>query len=330
MPSRVDESQPEWAQQVQRTLRTQHYAIRTESAYLDWLKRFVDFHQGADPRGLGTVAVRQFLEHLAVDRNVAASTQNQAFSALLFALESVFKIELGDLSETARAKGDKRLPVVLSVEEVDRLLDELSGPPGLVAGLLYGSGLRLLEALRLRIKDIDFDHEHIVVRDTKGNEDRVTYLPDLVRDELREQVERALALHQQDLTDGYGEVWLPFALSEKYPNAATEPGWQYVFPAFRMSVDPRTGTVRRHHLGETSIQRAVKRAGRTAGIVKLVNCHALRHSFATHSIQDGADIRTVQELLGHKDVSTTMIYTHVLNRPGLSGKSPLDVRRKAR
>jgi integron integrase len=326
----VNESRPEWYQQVQRALRTQHYALATEKAYLDWLDRYAVFHGEADPRELGTTEVRAFLEHLAVERNVAASTQNQAFSALLFAYSKVFEVELSDLSGTSRARGDKRLPVVLTTDEVDRLLEELNGLPKLVAQLLYGSGLRLLEALRLRVKDVDPGYGQIMVRDTKGNVDRVTYLPELLADALREQVATALALHEQDMTEGYGRVWLPFALAEKYPNAELEPGWQYLFPAAKLSVDPRSKVVRRHHLGESTIQKAVKRAVVAAKICKPATCHSLRHSFATHLIESGTDIRTVQELLGHKDVSTTMIYTHVLNRPGVSGHSPLDRQRAGR
>lgn len=325
-PPRVDERAPDWYQAVQRELRVHHYAIRTESAYLDWLSRYVTFHGGRNPREMGTREVKAFLEHLAIERNVAASTQNQAFSALLFAYTKVYEKDLGDLSETARAKGDKRLPVVLTVDEVQRVLERMSGTSRLVAELLYGSGLRLLEGLRLRVKDVDFGFGHIVVRDTKGNEDRVTYLPDLIRTRLQEQIERVRLQHEADLAAGHGRVWLPHALAEKYPEEDRSLAWQYVFPAPRLSVDPRSGIVRRHHLGESSIQKEVKRAVRAAGIRKPASCHSLRHSFATHLLETGDDIRTVQELLGHKDVSTTMIYTHVLNRPGISGKSPLDRR----
>ena len=324
----VDETRPEWYQVVQRSLRTQHYALATEEAYLEWLERFVRFHDDKDPRETGTDEVRAFLEHLALERNVSASTQNQAFSALLFACSTVFGTELRNLSDTHRARGDKRLPVVLTTTEVDHVLDNLKGLPLMIAQLLYGSGLRLKEALRLRIKDVDVGYGQIVVRDTKGNEDRVTYLPETLRDELMEQVEKAKSVHARDLAEGHGRVWLPFALATKYPNAEVEPGWQYVFPASNLSVDPRTRIPRRHHLGESTVQKAVKRAVAAAGITKPATCHSLRHSFATHSIEAGADIRTVQELLGHKDVSTTMIYTHVLNRPGVSGRSPLDRHRK--
>jgi integron integrase len=273
---------------------------------------------------MGTRQVKMYLEHLAIERHVAPSTQNQAFSALLFAYTKVYEKKLGDLSETARAKGDTRLPVVLTVDEVERLLARLTGISLLVAQLLYGSGLRLLEALRLRVKDVDFGFGQIVVRDTKGNEDRVTFLPDTIRSRLEEQIERARLQQAADLAAGHGRVWLPYALAEKYPNADRAFEWQYVFPATRLSVDPRSGVVRRHHLDESTIQKDVKKAVKAAGIRKPASCHSLRHSFATHLLEAGTDIRTVQELLGHKDVSTTMIYTHVLNRPGLSGKSPLD------
>ena len=328
--ARVDTTRAEWSQQVQRALRTQHYAFATEKAYLDWLDRFVVFHREKDPRTLGTIEIRAFLEYLALERNVAPGTQNQAFSALLFAFSKVFLVELGDLSTTARAKGDQRLPVVLTMDEVDQVLNLMSGLSLLVAQLLYGAGLRVSEALRLRVKDVDFGYEQIVVRDTKGNEDRVTYLPEVVQDALTEQIAYSLELHTNDLAAGHGRVWLPYALAEKYPNASTEPGWQYVFPATRLSIDPRSGETRRHRQNESLIQKSVKRAVHEAGIRKQATCHTLRHSFATHAIQSGSDIRTVQELLGHKDVSTTMIYTHVLNRPGVSGKSPLDLRRKPR
>ncbi len=324
VPPPVRPDKPPWFQQVQRAMRVHHYAIRTESAYLDWLERFVTFHGVRDPRKLGTAEVKAYLEHLAVERNLSPSTQNQALSALLFAFTKVYEKNLGDLSGTARAKGDKRLPVVLTIPEVDRLIGQMQGVQWLLARLLYGSGLRLLEALRLRVKDVDFGYAQIVVRDTKGNEDRLTYLPESLRQELREQIECARRLHEQDLAAGHGRVWLPYALAEKYPNADRSFEWQYVFPAAKLSVDPRSGVVRRHHFGESSVQKAVKRALATAGIEKHASCHSLRHSFATHLIESGTDIRTVQELLGHKDVSTTMIYTHVLNRPGISGQSPLD------
>jgi integron integrase len=319
-----DEDAPEWLKIVQRRLRVQHYAIRTEQAYLNWLVRFSEFHQRRDPRELGTGEVRKYLEYLAIDRHVAASTQNQAFSGLLFAMRDVYKIELGDLAETTRAKGHKRLPVVLTEDEVERLLANLQGVYLLICELLYGAGLRLLEALRLRVKDVDFGYGQLIIRDTKGRQDRVTVLPERSRESLREQIELVRNLHEEDLEQGHGQVYLPFALAEKYPHADRELIWQYVFPADRLSVDPRSGIVRRHHLGDTPVQKAVRRAARQAGINKPVSPHTLRHSFATHMLAAGDDIRSIQELLGHKDVSTTMIYTHVLNRPGLAVKSPLD------
>ena len=320
----VDQTAPVWHQQVQAALRTAHYAIRTEQAYLNWLRRFVEFHNGNDPRELGTAEVKSFIEHLALDRNVAASTQNQAFSALLFAYSRVYGIDLGDLSGTERARGDIRLPVVLTQAEVQSVLDQMSGKYLLLARLLYGSGLRVLEGCRLRVKDIDFGYDQIVVTDTKGNRDRVTYLPNVLKDQLRKQVGLVRDLHEDDLANGHGRVWLPTALAEKYPQMDTSFEWQYAFPAARLSVDPRSGAVRRHHIGESSVSKAIKTAIRSAGINKHASAHSLRHSFATHLLESGADIRTVQELLGHKDVSTTMIYTHVLNQPGVSGSSPLD------
>ena len=324
VPPLVDRSAPEWYQLVQASLRTGGYAIRTEKAYLDWLKRFADFHSGTDPRQCGGGEVRSFLEHLAIDRNVAAGTQNQAFAALLYALQKVYEIPLGDLADTARARGDERLPVVLTREEVARVLGRMSGKYSLMARLQYGSGLRGLEGCRLRVKDIDFGYEQIVLTDTKGNKDRLTYLPVSVRSELRDQIAAVRRLHDADLSQGNGRVWLPFALSEKYRDLDQSFEWQYVFPAARLSVDPRSGIVRRHHIGESSVARAIKKAMRSAGVDKHASAHSLRHSFATHMLEAGADIRTVQELLGHKDVSTTMIYTHVLNRPGIVGASPLD------
>jgi len=273
---------------------------------------------------LGEVAVTAFLNHLATDRNVAASTQNQALSALLFLYRNTLGAELDWLDGLVRAKRPQRMPVVLTTEEVDKILCALEGTQWLMASLLYGTGMRLMECLRLRVKDVDFGYSQILIRDGKGEKDRITMLPRRLIDPLRTQLLKVHQLHDLDLRDGFGEVHLPYALACKYPRAGFEWGWQYVFPSKNRSADPEDGVVRRHHLDETVLQRAVKGAVRTSGISKRVHCHTFRHSFATHLLQSGYDIRTVQELLGHSDVSTTMIYTHVLNRGGRGVVSPLD------
>jgi integron integrase len=289
------------------------------------MRRFVTFHALKSPRDLGPEAVKEYLEYLAVARKVSASTQNQALNALVFLYEQVMGEPLGTVGEFTRAKRPKRLPVVLTREEVNRLLGVLTGTYRLMAGLLYGSGLRLMECMRLRVKDVDFAHHQIVVRDGKGQKDRVTMLPQRFQPPLREHLARVKEQHDNDLAQGLGAVYLWPALERKYPNAAREWIWQYVFPSGRLSVDPRSGTVRRHHLHENALQRAVKETAVKVGLTKQMSYHVLRHSFATHLLEGGYDIRTVQELLGHADVSTTMIYTHVLNRPGLAVKSPVDV-----
>ncbi len=310
--------------QVRDVLRAKHYSYRTEEAYVDWIRRFILFHNKRHPAEMGAPEIQAFLTYLATERKVSASTQNQALSALLFLYREVLHKEI-DTILLSSAKRPERLPAVLTREEVRRLLSHLTGVHKLMAQLLYGSGLRLMECLRLRVKDVDFEYRCIIVRDGKGEKDRVVPLPETVIPELRRQIERVRLLHEEDLAAGYGEVHLPYALAEKYPNAAREFVWQYVFPAPRRSVDPRTGKERRHHMDPTSLQRAVKQAAREAGLQKRVTCHTLRHSFATHLLQAGYDIRTVQELLGHKDVRTTMIYTHVLQRGGLAVRSPLDL-----
>lgn len=305
-------------------MRYRHYSIRTEKAYVAWVRRYILFHDKRHPNEMGSAEIEAFLTHLAVDQNVAASTQNQALSALLFLYRDVLRKDLDFPIDSIRAKRPKRLPTVLTKEEVLRVIGGLSGTYLLMAKLLYGSGLRLMECVRLRVKDVDFAQRQIVVRDGKGMEDRVTMLPDSVVTPLQENLQRVKRLHEEDLAKGYGSVYLPFALERKYPNANREWIWQYVFPSNRLSKDPRTGIVRRHHIGESSLQKAVREAARVAGINKRVSCHTFRHSFATHLLESGYDIRTVQELLGHKDVKTTMIYTHVLNRGGLAVRSPLD------
>jgi integron integrase len=309
---------------VREKIRLKHYSIRTEQAYCDWIRRFVVFHGKRHPSMLGAGDVEAFLTALAVDGRVAASTQNQAKSALLFLYKEVLGVELPWLDGIETAKAPRRLPVVLTHDEVARLLARLTGVHRLIGGLLYGTGLRIMEAMRLRVKDVEFSRREIVVRDGKGGKDRMTMLPVRLVAPLREQIAHARELHRADLEAGQGAVWLPFALAHKYPSAARDWGWQYVFPATGRSVDPRDGIERRHHLADQAFQRAMKSALRDSGIVKPATPHTLRHSFATHLLESGYDIRTVQELLGHRDVSTTMIYTHVLNRGGRGVVSPLD------
>jgi len=310
--------------QVREVMRVKHYSLRTEQAYVAWIKRFIFFHQKRHPREMGAEEVCAFLSDLAVRLKVSASTQNQAFNGLLFLYREVLHLELGALGGTVRAKRPVRLPVVLSKEEVQRLLTAMAGTCQLMGKLLYGTGMRLMECVRLRVKDIDFDQGHIVVRDGKGFKDRVTLLPQTLEVPLREHLARVRLLHQQDVAEGYGRVYLPEALERKYPLAAVEWGWQYVFPSAFRSLDPRSGETRRHHVNELSLQRAVKEAVHVAGIDKPASCHSLRHSFATALLENGYDIRTVQELLGHKSVETTQIYTHVMRRPGIGVRSPLD------
>jgi len=309
--------------EMRNLIRRKHYSIRTEQAYLEWAKRFVLFRGKRHPKEMGEAEVTAFLNHLAVERNVAASTQNQALNALVFLYTQVLGREALDLQGVTRAKRPERLPTVFDRGELDGLFKHLEHPHKLVAALLYGGGLRLLEALRLRIQDIEFERSQIIVRSGKGAKDRVTLLPPPLVNPVREQMERAKALHAEDLAAGLGEVYLPYALARKYPNAARQWGWQYLFPADSTAVDPRSGKVRRHHVGESAVQRAVKRAIQAAGIHKHGSCHTLRHSFATHLLEDGYDIRTVQELLGHSDVRTTMIYTHVMNKGPMGVRSPL-------
>lgn len=316
---------PELLDRVRERIRFKHYSIRTEDSYVQWIRRFILFHGKRHPAEMGAVEVEAFLTHLAVEGNVAASTQNQARSALLFLYKAVLGSELPWLNNVEQAKKPRRLPVVLTEDEVRAVLASLDGVHWLVAALLYGAGLRLMEALRLRVQDVDFKRREILVRNGKGFKDRVTMLPARVAGRLQSHLVAVRLLHEKDLAEGLGEVHLPYALDRKYPNAGRSWGWQYVFPSGNRSVDPRTGKTRRHHLDEQTIQRAVKQAVRTVGVVKPATPHTLRHSFATHLLQNGQDIRTVQELLGHEDVQTTMIYTHVLNRGGRGVTSPLDV-----
>jgi integron integrase len=309
--------------QVRDAIRLKHYSIRTEQAYVNWIKRYIHFHNVRHPAEMGAPQVQAFLTHLAAEENVAASTQNQALSALLFLYQEVLHQDLGPI-DAMRAKKPKRLPSVLTKEEMHRVLDHLSGTHLLMAKLLYGSGLRLMECLRLRVKDLDFAQHQIFVRDGKGEKDRVTMLPESLVSPLQDHLRIVKRTHDEDLAKGYGAVYLPYALERKYPNAEREWIWQYVFPANRLSVDPRSKIVRRHHIHESSLQKAVRAAAQATGIPKRISPHIFRHSFATHLLEAHYDIRTVQELLGHKDVKTTMIYTHVLNRGGLAVRSPLD------
>ena len=315
---------PKLLDQMRAALRLRHYSLRTEESYTDWARRYILFHGKRHPRELGAHEVQAFLSHLAVDRRVSASTQNQAKAALLFLYKQVLGVDLPWLAEVVQAKERRRLPVVLNPGEVRALLDQLDGTMGLVAALLYGTGLRLLEGLRLRVKDLDFDRLEVTVRSGKGDKDRVTMLPERLAEPLRAHLEKVRALHEKDRAEGFGEVFLPDALAAKYKGAARQWGWQWVFPSAVRSVDPRSGRTRRHHLFPESVQRAVREAARRAELVKPVTPHVLRHSFATHLLAAGNDIRTIQELLGHKDVATTMIYTHVLNRGGRGVASPLD------
>lgn len=309
---------------VRDTLRVKHYAYRTEESYIQWIRRFILFHNKRHPLEMGEAEVEAFLTHLAVEGNLAASTQNQALSALLFLYRHVLDRPLAETIQAVRARRSRHLPVVLTVAETRSLLQCLDGTQQLLAKLLYGSGLRIKEALRLRVKDLDFQQLQIVVRDTKGNQDRVTVLPETLVGLLQAHLIQVEQMHCDDLAQGFGAVYLPYALARKSPQAPRDWIWQYVFPARQRSADPRSGETRRHHLDDGFLQRALKKAAREANISKNVTCHTLRHSFATHLLQKGYDIRTVQELLGHRNVKTTMVYTHVLNRGGLGVRSPLD------
>ena len=315
---------PRLLDRIGHAARVRHYSRRTEEAYVGWARRYILFHGKRHPLEMGAAEINAFLTHLAVEGGVAASTQNQAFSALLFLYQAVLDVDPGRIEGVVRAKRPRRLPVVLTRREARAVLDELEGTPRLVAGLLYGSGLRLLEALRLRVHDLEFARSELLIRDGKGHKDRVAPLPMALREPLRAHLDGVREAHDRDLAEGFGGVYLPEALGRKYPEADRHWGWQYVFPARGRSRDPRTGVERRHHLDESAIQRAVKAAVARAEVTKAASCHSFRHAFATHLIEDGYDIRTVQELLGHADVKTTMIYTHVLNRGGRGVRSPLD------
>ncbi len=309
---------------VREIMRTRHYSIRTEQTYINWIKRFIFFHQKRHPKDMGAAEVGAFLTDLATKRNVTSSTQNQALNSIIFLYKHVLKADLGKLEGITRASAPKRLPAVLTQDEVKQILSAMTGTYRLMASLLYGTGMRVMELLRLRVKDVDFSRRTVTVREGKGDKDRVTMLPENLSKHLSEHLIRVRLLHEEDIKRGQGRVYLPNALKIKYPNLERSWSWQYVFPAKSLSKDPRTGQVNRHHIHESAFQKAVKQAIQLARITKHAGPHTFRHSFATHLLEAGYDIRTVQELLGHKHVQTTMIYTHVLNRPGVSVKSPLD------
>lgn len=320
----LEKPKPRLLDQVRGVMRFHHYSYRTEQTYINWIVRFLRFHRMKHPSGLFTADVAKFLGHLAIELKVSAKTQNQALNALVFFFGRVMNRPMGELKNVPRAQVKKYLPTVLSVPEVSRLMQASQANHRLFIGLLYGTGMRLSEGLRLRVKDIDFEGNLITIRGGKGDKDRIVMLPLRLKEDLHLQMVRTKLVHQSDLAKGFGAVYLPNALDRKYPSAPKEWMWQFVFPGWSLSVDPVTRATRRHHLHESVIQRAVREASKIAGIDKPVGPHTLRHSFATHLLESGSDIRTVQELLGHKHVSTTMIYTHVLNRPGLAVKSPLD------
>jgi integron integrase len=315
---------PKLIDQVRHYLRVRHYAIKTEKTYVAWIKRYIYYHGKRHPKDMGVREIEAFLTHLAVNLNVAASTQNQAFNALLFLYKHILRREIKEPINAFRAKRPTLVPTVLTTDETGRLLSAMQGTQQLMAKLIYGSGLRLMECVRLRVKDLDFGLSQVVVRNGKGFKDRVTILPENLQTLMKTQLEYARRLHENDLNNGFGTVHLPYALARKYPNAQKEWIWKFVFPSRTLSIDPRSGKKRRHHLHESSVQKAVRKAAKTVGILKHVTCHTLRHSFATHLLQQGYDIRTIQDLLGHKDVSTTMIYTHVIKKGGMAVRSPVD------
>jgi integron integrase len=324
LPAAPVQSKPKLLDRVRQIMRVRHYSLRTEDAYVGWIRRYILFHGKRHPGELNEKHVSEFLTSLAIQGRVAAATQNQALNALLFLYKEVLQRELGFIGNALRVKRAPKVPVVLSPSEVRAILAQLQGQYRLMAQLLYGSGLRLLECVRLRVKDVDLHYLHITVRDPKGGRERKTMLPVSLAAPLRDHLNKVKARHERDLAEGFGSVYLPTALERKIPSASREWAWHYVFPAERRSIDPRTGIERRHHVNEKNLQNAVKAAVRKSQVPKRASCHTLRHSFATHLLENGYDIRTVQELLGHKDVSTTMIYTHVLSKPGIGVKSPLD------
>ena len=323
-PRPPDAHEPKLLDQLRDALRLRHYSIRTEESYIGWARRFIVYHEMRHPKDMGATEITAFLTHLADEGEVSISTQNQALSALLFLYRWVLKRDISEPGEFVRAKRTRRLPVVLSRSEVQRVLHELESVQQLVGTMLYGSGFRLMECLRLRVRDVDFERRQILIREGKGRKDRPALLPRISEPALHAHLAKVKRVHAKDLAAGEGRVRLPYAMSRKAPRAAAQWRWQWIFPASKRSPDPRTGTIHRHHIHPTSIQRAVTLAAKRAGLVKRVTCHTLRHSFATHLLEGGTDIRTVQELLGHRSVQTTMIYTHVLGTGPLGVASPAD------
>ncbi|MFQ6112626.1 MAG: integron integrase [bacterium] len=328
-PDHASRIYPTCRAQVRMAIRTRHYSRRTGEAYVRWIYKFIIFHNKRHPKEMGAKEISRFLNHLAVEKNVAASTQNQALNAILFLYREVFRVDVEHFgNEVIWAKKPKKIPQVFTLKEANAVLSQLDGVYWLMGMLMYGTGLRLIECLRLRVKDIDFTYKKINVREGKGAKDRITMLPEVVIPALQQHLQEVKKQHQKDLKQGFGTVYMPHALANKYPDANKEWGWQYVFPAARLSVDPRSGIKQRHHVDESSVQKAVKEAIRQAGIHKQAGCHTFRHSFATHLLEAGYDIRTVQELLGHEDVNTTMVYTHVLKKGAMGVKSPADLLEK--
>ena len=324
LDSKMTQKPKKLLDQVRDTLRRKQYAYRTEDTYVTWIKQYIFFHDKKHPKDMGEKEILAFLAYLAKERHVSASTQNQALSAILFLYREVLNIPLDLRDAYVGARRSRNIPVVLTKEEAKIILNNMNGVMGLMARILYGTGLRLSEVVRLRVKDIDFGNKRIIVRDGKGGKDRVTMLPNRLTDELKMHLEKVWEIHQRDLKKGYGKTWLPYALARKYPNAEKEWIWQYVFPSKTITPNKMDGIPRRHHISPSSLQRAVRKAAKESELSKRVSPHTFRHSFATHLLENGYDIRTVQELLGHKNVQTTMIYTHVLNRGGIYVRSPLD------
>ena len=320
----TDRKKPKLLDQVRQVIRVKHYSLRTEESYINWIKRFIFFHNKKHPIEMGEKEIGQFITHLAKNKKVSASTQNQALCAIVFLYKNVLQKDLNNTISIYWSKRPKKIPVVLTKSEAVEVLNNLKGTNWLIGMFLYGSGLRLSETLQLRVKDIDFNYNQIFIRDSKGERDRTTMLPQKIVPALKNHLNKVEKMHQEDLKNGFGSVYLPNAIERKYPNAKYEWGWQYVFPASRISTDPKSGIARRHHLYDTVIQKAVKQAIRDARIIKQASCHTFRHSFATHLLESGYDIRTIQELLGHKNVETTMIYTHVIKTGGKGVRSPAD------